>query len=140
MPETAVKVILDTNIIISAIGFGGKPRQILELAIQKRIRGVTSSILMAELEDVLNKKFPLLSDQFERINKLIRKRFIVVKPKESVHILKDDDDNRVLEAAAEGECTFIVTGDKELLDLNVYKKIKIMAVGQFYNLWDKEWV
>lgn len=134
MPGAAVKVILDTNIIISAIGFGGKPRQILELALQKKIRGVTSSILMAELEDVLNKKFPLLSDQFERINKLIRKRFIVVKPKESVHILKDDDDNRVLEAAFEGHCKYIVTGDKELLDLGIYQKIIILNSDKFHKI------
>ncbi|OGG31098.1 putative toxin-antitoxin system toxin component, PIN family, partial [Candidatus Gottesmanbacteria bacterium RIFCSPLOWO2_02_FULL_38_8] len=124
MAVERLRVLLDTNILISAIGFGGKPRKILQHVLKKKIIGVTSSILLAELEDVLNKKFTLLSPHFERINKLIRKRFYLVKPTEEIRILKDDDDNRVLEAAKKASCSFIVTGDKELLDLKNFKNIK----------------
>ena len=72
------KVILDTNIIISALGFGGKPREILSLILDNQIQGVISSVLLAELEDVVNKKFPLLSSDLEKTKKQIRKKFKIV--------------------------------------------------------------
>ncbi|MBI2040465.1 putative toxin-antitoxin system toxin component, PIN family [Candidatus Microgenomates bacterium] len=52
-------------------------------------------------------------------------------PHETLHILRDEDDNRVLEAAREGNCDFIVTGDQDLLDLGKYKKIKILTSEEF---------
>jgi len=138
MDEDPVKVILDTNILISALGFGGKPRKILQLILDNQIRAITSSLLLAEFEDVINKKFPQLSLYFERINRQIRRKFKIVRPKKSLDILKDDDDNRGLEAALEGKCQYVITGDKELLDLAVYKDIKIITAEQFLslsNLW-----
>jgi len=134
-----VKVTLDTNIIISSLGFGGKPRKILELALDNKIKGVTSPILLAELEDVIIKKFPKLADHFELINKKIKKKLKVVRPKEAINILKKDkDDNRVLEAAVEGKCQYIITGDKELLELGSYQKIKILTASQFLDILEKE--
>src|SRR3989338_3778581 len=138
MDEDPVKVILDTNILISALGFGGKPRKILQLILDNQIRAITSSLLLAEFEDVINKKFPQLSLYFERINRQIRRKFKIVRPKKSLDILKDDDDNSGLEAALEGKCQYVITGDKELLDLAVYKDIKIITAEQFLslsNLW-----
>ncbi|MDP2632188.1 MAG: putative toxin-antitoxin system toxin component, PIN family [Candidatus Curtissbacteria bacterium] len=131
------KVVLDTNIIISAVGFGGKPRKILQQILDKKIRATTSPVLLAELEDVVTKKFPELKNHFGRINKQIRKKFKVVSPQASVKIVKDEADNRVLEAAIEGECSFIVTGDKQLLDLGSFKGVKIVTAGQFLKVLGK---
>lgn len=124
-----VKVTLDTNIIISAIGFGGLPHTFLELILEDKIKAVSTNILLAELEDVITKKFPRIS--FELLNKRIRKRFQIVKPKEHLKIVRDEDDDRVLEAAVEGECQYIVTGDKDLLDLEAFRGIKILTSEQF---------
>lgn len=134
MDENPISVILDTNILISALGFGGKPREVLQLALDNQIKAFISPILLAEFEDVVTKKFPILSQNLERINKRIRKKFKIVKPKASLNILSDDDDNRVLEAAVEGKCKYIITGDKELLDLENFRDIKIVTAGQFLNI------
>lgn len=135
MAASSVKVVLDTNILISGLGFRGKPRRILDLALDTtdQVLAITSPILLAELEDVITKKFPRLIDQVRPINRKIRKRFKIVRPEKTIRILNDDD-NRVLEAAIEGKCDFIVTGDKELLELRSYKRIKIVTVDQFLNL------
>jgi len=130
-PANPIKIILDTNIIISGIGFGGKPRKILHLVLDDKIKAVTSPILLAELEDVIVKKFQKLITQLDPINKRIRERFIIVKPRKSLHAVRDDDDNRVLEAAIEGKCSYIVTGDRDLLDLKTFRKIKIVAPDTF---------
>lgn len=126
-----VKVTLDTNIIISGIGFGGKPRKILHLILDNKIKAVTSSILLAELEDVIDKKFPKLASSFVLISKQIKGKFKIVKPKKSLLIARDDDDNRVLEVATEGKCSYIITGDRDLLDLKNFKNIKIVTPDTF---------
>lgn len=126
-----VRVVLDTNILISAIGFGGKPRQILILLLARRIEIVNSSILLAELEDVVSKKFPKLEYKLRKLVEKIKEKSILVSPRESLKVSRDEDDNRVLEAAAEGSCNYIITGDKDLLDLGKYKDIEIVTAEQF---------
>lgn len=126
-----LKVVIDTNILISAIGFPGKQRQILALVLAGKIESVSTNILLAELEDVVNKKFPRLKYDLIRVKRKINKKFIMVSPKKSLKIIRDEDDNRVLEAAVEGECDCIITGDKDLLDQKKYKKIKILTAEQF---------
>lgn len=128
------RVLLDTNIMVSALVFGGKPFQILSLALERKIQVVTSAVLLAELMDVVNKKFPLSRKDLRLFEKQAKKTFEVVDPKESLHVLKDDSDNRVLEAAVEGNCRCIVTGDKELLELKPYRDIKIVTPAEFLKL------
>ncbi|SRR6266568_610946 len=125
--KNPVKVLLDTNILISAIGFGGKPRQILLLVLEKRIKAVTSPILLAEFHEVVNKKFPKLAPHLRLIDTKIKKIFLIVHPKVSLDIVRDKDDNRVLEAAIQGNCQYIITGDNDLLDLKIYQEIKIVT-------------
>ena len=52
-----LKVVIDTNIIISALNFGGKPKDVLELARKKKIQNITSPYILNEVENVLLKKF-----------------------------------------------------------------------------------
>lgn len=132
--ENHARVILDTNVLISAIGFGGNPRKILLLTIKKKIRGVISKILLAELHEVILKKFPRIETQLLIIEKQIKDKFIIVEPRATLSIIRDEDDNRVLEAAVEGNCNFIVTGDKDLLELAKYKNIKIIRPSQFLDM------
>lgn len=129
--ENRTKVLLDTNILISALIFGGEPRKIFLLTLERKIQAVTSPILLAELREVISKKFPKLIPNLAIIEKIIKKSFTIVQPEISVNILKDTDDNRVLEAAVEGKCSFIITGDKELLELKSFKDIGIVKVSNF---------
>ncbi len=134
MAANLVKVTLDTNIIISGLGFGGKPREILHLILDDKIKAVTSPILLVELEDVITKKFQKLTYSIELVNKQIKRKFKIVKPKITLFVVKDEPDNRVLEAAIEGDCKYIVTGDKELLRLKSYQDVRIVTADQFLKL------
>ncbi len=129
MDENPVKVVLDTNVLVSAIAFGGKPKKILNSVLEEKIVASISPILLAEFKEVYTKKFPLLKEDFELTFKSIEEIFEITQPDEILEILKDKDDNRVLEAAIEGNCDYIITGDSELLDLKVYRKIKIVTPG-----------
>lgn len=131
MENKPPRIVPDTNILISAVLFGGKPREILNQIRQRKIIGVSTPVLLAELSDVLSKKFKFRQ---ERIKFYLRKLNLIlhiVHPTKAIHVLKDEPDNRVLEVAIAGKCDFIITGDKELLKLGKYKKVKIMASDKF---------
>ena len=131
MVKRIVSVVLDTNILISGVAFGGKPKEILEMVRNKEIWGVTSSIILAELVEVLSKKFGYPKSRALQVERKMRKILRVVHPAKSIKVVRDDDDNRVLEAAVTGECDYIVTGDEDLLILKKYKNIKILTSNEF---------
>ena len=131
MGKRLKSVLLDTNIIVSAVVYGGKPREVLDGVWQNMFKGVTSETLLAELREVIHKKFPFHKYELRHIEERIKEDFEVVKPRKTVDLLADKDENRVLEVAVTGECDFIVTGDKDLLDIKSYKKIKVVTPADF---------
>jgi uncharacterized protein len=124
-------VVLDTNVLISSIVFGGKPRQIIKLLQENKIIAVTTTILIAELLEILTKKFQFIPAKIALVQELIKENFTLVHPTKAIHVVRDNDDNRVLEAAIEGNCNYIITGDKDLLDLRTFKNISILKPEEF---------
>lgn len=131
MEKNLPKVVLDTNVLISAIIFGGKPRQLIKLIQEGEIIAVTTPVLLAELFEILTKKFQFTADKLLLIEDLIKENFIIVYPSQIVKVLEDDDDNRVIEAALEGKCRYIISGDSDLLQLGKYRNIKILMPATF---------
>ena len=129
-----LRIVLDTNVIVSAIIFNGKPREIYGFALNETYRTITSSTLIAELTGILIKRFSLSLAEINLIEQQIREIFEVVHPKESINKVRDIDDNRVLEAAVAGKCQYIITGDKDLLDLKSYNQITILKPADFLKL------
>lgn len=129
-----MKVLLDTNILISAVLFGGKPRTILLLVFSGKITAIISEVLIRELLEVLRLKFNIQNEVLLMLENLIRQSFIIVSSTEVIKILQDEPDNRVLEAAQAGKCDFIITGDKEILSLSKFRKIRIIDTTNFLDL------
>lgn len=129
--ENPVKVVLDTNIFISALVYGGVPEKVLRMILTKELQVVISPVLQAELTDIITKKFPLSLVDMYLLKEEMEKSFIIVNPHMDLDVVRDNDDNRVLEAAVEGDCEFIITGDQDLLQLKQYKKIKIVTPLDF---------
>lgn len=125
------RVTLDTNILISALVFGGKPDQIFDLILQKQITAITSPVILSELVEVLTKKFHFGQPKLLAIENKLKSDFELVQPTKTIDILKDKPDNRILEAALESKCSHIITGDKRLLDLGIFRGVKIVTADQF---------
>lgn len=132
----ALRVVIDTNVLVSAIVYGGIPKQILSLVLDENLVGATTRVLMAELIDVLSKKFHFSPQKLADAESLIQDSFLILQPERTISLLDDDDDNRVLEAAVAGACDYIVTGDKDLLRLKEYKGIAIVTAAEFLALLD----
>lgn len=133
MPKRTIKVVLDTNVLISGFVFGGKSGEILKMVRNREIKGVTSPILLAELGDVLSKKFKYPKLRIRQIEKKMKQIFLMVYPNKLVREVRDDD-NRVLEAAEEGDCEYIATGDDHLLILGKYNKIIILSPAKLLDV------
>ena len=129
-----LKVVLDTNIYLSAILFGGKPRKIISLAKDKKIDVIVSPKILLEVSNKLHSKFGWNEEQVKQVIKAIGKIASVVEPSKKLVIVKSDpSDNKILECAVDSKATFIVTGDKHLLDIGKYKKITILSPEKFLN-------
>ncbi len=128
-----MRIVLDTNVLISAILFpGGPPEQVLRLAIEGRVELVTSATLLTEYARVLTEKFAHSESQAsERVRRIVSIAEIV-KPQERVEeIAEDPEDDRVLEAALAAEAQIIVSGDKHLLRLRSWKGIPVQRPAEF---------
>ena len=125
-----LRAVLDTNVFISAL-FGGTPEDVFRSALRGRFTLVTSPAILAELAQALREKFSLPEPDITAYVKQIARRSKVVKPVIRLAILADDDDNRVLECAAEGAADVIVSGDRHLLRLKAYSGIPVVRPIDF---------
>lgn len=133
---TKYKVVLDTNVYLSGIIFGGNSRHILDLAIEGKIAAVASPAILLEIAEKLKNKFYWNKEQIIVTIKSIAKLSEVVTPKKKLQIvMKDKDDNKIIEAADEANVDFIITGDKHLLEIKKYLDIRIISPSQFLSVY-----
>jgi putative PIN family toxin of toxin-antitoxin system len=128
-----LKVVLDTNVLISAILFGGKPRRVLEKAIRGEMRLCLSEPILEELSGVLRRsKFDYSLERVQTILTELTSIADFVNPSQTIRlVLEDPDDNRILECAVEGKASYIITGDFHLLKLSRYRDIEIVNAFTF---------
>jgi uncharacterized protein len=135
-----MRVVLDTNVILSAILFGGKPRQIIEAALAGTIRIYASEPIISELKSVLGRpKFGLDPQMIESIVVEFSSLVEWVQPRTHVDVVKEDpSDNRVLDCALEAEAEYVISGDDHLLQLERCGKILILNPANFLRAREKD--
>ena len=126
------KVVVDTNIFISAFGWGGKPLKIIELLEKGDLRNCTSEDIIRELfASVSYPKlgFPLVIQT--EILEFALAYSDIYEINEFVEIVSDPEDNKFIECALASGAEFIITGDKSLLSIKKYKNIIIVTPEEF---------
>ena len=131
------RVLLDTNIVVSAFLWGGTPRQVIASAVEAGIVLLSSDDTVHELERTLNKA--KLSDQLSRIGKLpaeIVQQYSQLTTPVTLSeipesIIRDSEDRIILATAVGGGADAIITGDNDLLTLKQYNGISILTPSQF---------
>ena len=131
-----MKILFDTNTLISAAIAKGKPRKLLIKALAKEFVVASSNELMRELEDVIARpKFRLSSFEVHTFVNTVRKTVKIVKVKSDFKVVNEDpDDDKVLNAAHDGKVDCIVTGDPDLLDLKEFKGVKIVTASRMLEI------
>ena len=127
-----MRVVLDTNIYVSALALPGSlAEEALQQSAFKRYELLLSTAILAELANVLTRKFGWDASRALEACREMADLAEVVKPTKRLKILSDDPDNRILECAVTGRADLIVTGDKHLLDLKRYAGISIVRLADF---------
>ena len=126
-----MRLVLDTNIVVSGLIWGGVPRRLLDLARNGRATLFTSGALLDELADVLSRdKFAALLASREITPAFLMQRYgmlaRLVKPQAIERTVRDADDDVVIATALAAQADIIVTGDHDLLVLHPYREIRIL--------------
>ncbi len=131
------KIVLDTNVLVSAVIASGYSASILDAVRREEIKLITSVHLLEEFSEVITRrriasKYPKATQAAETLLDFLR-AFAVLVPgiPEEANISVDRDDDFVLACAVDGEAECIVSGDPHLLDLQRYKSIPILTPRQF---------
>ncbi len=100
-----MRVVLDTNVLISALAFpGSKPDQILSRIRRGEIDLFISSFILSELDRVLREKFRLTKKEAQDRVNAVSSIAHLVEPTERIQVVTaKDDDNRILECAIEAQ-------------------------------------
>jgi len=135
-----VRIVIDTNVLISAIFWTGKPKQLLNHVRRQKITFVTSNQLLDELRQILvrqDKSFHLQDKEADRVVEALRGFAEVVESHSEITVCHDEMDNREIACAIDGKAEYIITGDLHLLGLRSYKSVKIMGVSDFLNHFER---
>lgn len=131
------RIVLDTNVIISALLFDGVPEKAVLEVLAGRASGVTSPFIIEETSRILQTKFGLRPAELDRLQTLLGIQDIqYFQP--FLSTVDDEPDNRILETAIHGRAECIVTGDKLLLELGSYEKVTIVTPATFLSKYSRE--
>ena len=124
-----LRVVLDSNVIISGFLFGGPPARLLEHALHDSVQAYTSLPILDEVRDVLQRpKFGLTSDQALTLIEELHDLCEIVTPRRRIHVVTvDPDDNAILDCADTAKAKLVVSGDSHLLDLGQWNGIDILS-------------
>lgn len=125
-------VTADTNVYISALNFGGKPRQLLEAAHAGLFELVVSDAILVEVERVLLTKFGWHPERIDAARRAVAAFTRRVAPARRIAAVPGDpDDDRILECAIASQSHLLVSGDKHLLRMGEFEGIRILTVAAF---------
>ena len=127
------KIVLDTNVIISAFGWQGAPHEIFKKCIFGRLNLILSPHLLSEIKRALAyPKFNFDQDEIDEFFSIVIETAEIVEPEITINLISQDpDDNRVLECAVTADSEFIISGDKHLLNLKEFGDIRILSPDEF---------
>lgn len=128
-----MRVVLDTNVVVSALIWSGTPYRLLEAAADGDIELFTSPVLIAELREVLRR--PQLASRLtqqrssvEHAVTLYNELAAGLSPLSTPRAVpKDADDDHVIACASAAQADLIVSGDADLLELSVYQGMRIVT-------------
>ncbi len=136
-----MRIVVDTNVIVSAMFWGGKPRTLVDSARVGLFEVVASSELLAELREVAGRrKFKAKLDAIDRpLDELIERDFTsfatFAEPTLIVRVVPNDpDDDAVIACAVAAQADYIISGDDHLLSMGQYQGITILGVDDFVNV------
>ena len=135
-----LKLVLDTNTLVSAFFWEGNEAELLRKIEQGKARLYITSDILSEIGEVIKRskfndvmgKANLTPDQI--IQKIVSFSHLVIAPQLNIKVCRDEKDNKLLECAQSAKASYLVSGDDDLLSLKEYEKIPIIRASEMLKL------
>jgi putative PIN family toxin of toxin-antitoxin system len=133
-----VRAVFDTNVLVAALAVEGICSKILTRGRKRQFYLIACSIILQEFEHVLIKKFSATRNEVRNALQIVLEVIhSVVRPSQSVQsVCRDPDDDAILACALEARADYLVTGDVDLLELKIFKGIRIVTPRNFELLFN----
>lgn len=127
-----MRIVIDTNVLISGVFFGGLPRKILSSVVNREITACATTEIINEYEEIVQEMIERKSGHIDKtILAPLIKAMEIIEPISHVEICRDPDDDKFLECAKDSHALFIVSGDRDLLVIGKYEDIQIVTAKDF---------
>lgn len=127
-----MRIVIDTNVVISGIFFGGFPRKILGAAVNGQLTACATPEIIDEYEEIIQE---MVGREQGHLNQAILQSLFpameIVVPVSQVTLSRDPDDDKFLGCAKDAHALYIVSGDKDLLVLEQFEGIQIITAKEF---------
>ena len=134
-----MRIVIDTNVIASAVLFGGKPGALICFILTHMVSAVATQEIIDEYQTTLDSLFQKYNGRelFFSADS-IYSAMEIIPAQTRVDVCRDPDDNKFISCAIDGQCYYIVSGDKDLLTLKEYSDVKIVTVAEFFELMNAQ--
>lgn len=129
-----MKVVIDTNVLISSFFWKGVPLKVVELAIARDIEAVSCIEILQEIQQVLEDDFKLSPLKVTEAIKDILSYSDLIKIRKHHIKVRDLEDVKVLDCALTSHAQYIITGDKDLLHLKQVQGVTILKPADFLKI------
>lgn len=123
--STKLRVVLDTNVLISGVLWGGKPGSIIKRWRKEQFILLMSPFILAEFVNFLHESH-IERKEKERIIHEFETKSVRINPAKKVDICRDKKDNQILDLCLAAKADYLITGDNDLLVLNIFEGTKIV--------------
>ena len=131
-----MKIVVDTNVVISGVFFGGFPQKILKAIVDKKIVACATTEIIEEYEEIVAEMIKRKQGSLNHnlLAPLVNTMEIIISSS-AVKLCRDPDDDKFLNCAKDANAFYIVSGDKDLLVLQEFENIKIITAKEFCELY-----
>lgn len=131
-----MRIVIDTNVVASAIFFGGRPAELLRMVIRRNLAAVATDEIVDEYQTTVRYLLEKYDGRRLRLSIVpILSAMEIIPAKSRIEVCRDPDDNKFLSCALDGGCCYVVSGDRDLLSLKEYGDVKIVTVVRFLELF-----
>ena len=124
--------VFDTNVYVAALVFpGGDGERAVQRILDGDDRLLASRQIIGELLEVLARNFARDREELARVALFVARIAEVIETADTIDVLPDDPDNRILECAVEGGAEVIVTGDKAMLTLRRFRGVRLLSLREY---------
>ena len=127
-----MRVVVDTNVVISGVFFGGAPRRVVEAVVDSEVRASATGEIVEEYSRVVDRMIErkggrLRGDAFS----VLVSKLELIEPVTRVEACRDPDDDKFIGCALDAHAVYIVSGDKDLLDMGSYNGVEMVTAAEF---------